>query len=148
MAEQVIEPVGPERVVPTVTTVAATSLRLSWGAIFGGTVVAVGTSILLYTLGLALGLSTINPDNPEVSKAMGIGAGIWGLLVPIVSLFLGGLVAARTAGIIDRGLGGLHGAVLWGLTAIITLYVAGAAIAGLVGGVVNVGGKVISAGGG
>ncbi|MGQ0506432.1 MAG: hypothetical protein ACT4TC_14060 [Myxococcaceae bacterium] len=46
--------------------------RLSWGAIFGGAVAALGLRILLYALGVALGLSSINPDNPESAQASGL----------------------------------------------------------------------------
>jgi hypothetical protein len=36
---------------------------LSWGAIFGGAIAALGVGALLHSLGLALGLTSINPQN-------------------------------------------------------------------------------------
>src|SRR3954462_9804860 len=78
-------------------------IKLSWSAIFGGVVAALGIWALLYALGLALGLSAIDPNNPESAKPSGIFTGIWSLVVPLIALFIGGMVAGRGAGLIHRG---------------------------------------------
>jgi len=96
-------------------------VKLSWAAIFGGVFVALGVTVLLVSVGLAIGLSAINPAHPASAKAAGIGTGIWTLIVPIVALFFGGLVASRTAGPVDRVSGTIHGAVLWGLTTLMAV---------------------------
>jgi len=106
---------APPPAVSAAGPVAVAAPRLSWGAVFAGAFVAIGLWLLLYTLGLGIGLVAIDPDNPSSLKGAGIGTGIWSLIAPLIALFLGGLVAGRVAGIIDRGAGAIHGAVLWSL---------------------------------
>jgi hypothetical protein len=101
----------------------------------------------LYALGLALGLSTINPDNPESAKASGIFTGIWGLVVPLIALFIGGAIASRGAGVLSRGGGALHGLVMWGLTTILGAYLIGNLLASVLSGVTNLGVGAAKAGG-
>jgi hypothetical protein len=121
--------------------------KLSWGAIFGGTFVALGVWIMLYALGLALGLSSVDPNDPGSAKSAGIGTGIWSLIVPLIALFVGGLVASRTAGVVDKMGGAIHGAVLWGLTTLVGVVVMGMAISSLMGAVFSVGKTAVGAAG-
>jgi len=93
-------------------------VRLSWGAIFGGAIVALGVYALLYAFGLAVGLTAINPDNANSLRASGIFTGIWALIVPIVSLFIGGAVASRGADVVHRAGGVIHGLIVWGLVTV------------------------------
>src|SRR4051812_11214016 len=90
--------------------------RLSWSAIFGGTVAALGIWILLYSFGIAIGLSAIDPNQARSLKGSGIFTGLWSLIAPLIALFVGGLVAGRGAGSVTRVGGGTHGLVMWGLT--------------------------------
>ncbi|AFE03915.1 hypothetical protein COCOR_01179 [Corallococcus coralloides DSM 2259] len=130
-----------------IPAVPGSAYKLSWGAIFGGTFVALGVWILLYTLGLALGLSSVNPADASSAKSAGIFTGIWSVLVPLVALFVGGLVAARSAGIVDKAGGAMHGAVLWGLTTLLGVMVVGMLVSNVVGAVFNVGKAAVGAGG-
>ncbi|RKG64584.1 hypothetical protein D7V80_26290 [Corallococcus sp. CA054B] len=130
-----------------IPAVPGSAYKLSWGAIFGGTFVALGVWILLYTLGLALGLSSVNPADASSAKSAGIFTGIWSVLVPLVALFVGGLVAARSAGIVDKAGGAMHGAVLWGLTTLMGVVVLGMVLSSVVGAVFSVGKSAVSAGG-
>jgi hypothetical protein len=92
--------------------------RISWGAVFGGAFAALGLWLLLYAFGLAVGLSSVDPNNPASIKGSGIFTGIWGAVAPLIALFLGGLVAGRVAGVFARGFGALHGLVMWGLVSV------------------------------
>lgn len=66
--------------------------RVSWGAVFAGTVVALAVYFLFSVLGVALGLSV----TPHVQdRALGIGAAIWALASVLLSLFLGGWVTSQ-----------------------------------------------------
>ncbi|MCP3103586.1 hypothetical protein LZ198_32355 [Myxococcus sp. K15C18031901] len=112
---------------------AGTPFKLSWGAILGGAFVALGVLILLYSLGLALGLSSVDPNNPASAKSAGVGTGIWGIIAPLISLFVGGFVAARTAGVVDKGGGAMHGAVMWGLTTIAGVLLMGMVVSTVLG---------------
>lgn len=106
--------------------------RLSWGAIFAGFVVATVTQIVLSILGLAIGFSTWDPRT-EGLGGYGIGTAIWVIATAIVSLFLGGLVLGRLAGILKRGDGVLHGIVLWGLSALLAVWMVANGVGSLVG---------------
>ncbi|WP_342379082.1 hypothetical protein NVS55_06650 [Myxococcus stipitatus] len=112
---------------------AGTPFKLSWGAILGGTIVALGVLLLLYSLGLALGLSSVDPNNPDSARSAGIGTGIWSIIAPLIALFVGGFVAARTAGVLDKGGGAMHGAVMWGLTTLLGVLLVGMLISTVVG---------------
>jgi hypothetical protein len=121
--------------------------KLSWGAIFGGTFVALGVWILLLTLGLALGLSSVDSTDPGSARSAGIGTGIWSLIAPLIALFVGGMVASRTAGVVDKMGGALHGAVLWGLTTLAGVIIMGMALSSLLGAVFSVGKTAVGAAG-
>lgn len=127
---------GPEWINP---------VKLSWGAIFGGTFVALGVWVLLYAFGLAIGLSVMEPGAPGSARGGGIFTGIWSILSPLIALFIGGFVASRTAGAQDRVSGGLHGAVLWGITTMVGVLAVGMTVSTLVTGLARLGGGVTSA---
>jgi hypothetical protein len=121
------------------------TFHISWGAIFGGTFVALGIWILLHALGLAAGLTALDPENPGSLRGVGIGAGIWSIVAPLIALFLGGFVGSRTAGVIDRWTGALHGAVLWGLTTVAGVLLVGMAVTSVVAGAAKLGRHVAEA---
>jgi hypothetical protein len=92
--------------------------RISWGAVIGGAISALGLWLLLYAFGLAVGLSSVDPNNPSSLKGSGIFTGVWSAVSPLVALFIGGVVAGRLSGGFNRGVGGLHGLVMWGLVSV------------------------------
>ncbi|MBI5492661.1 MAG: hypothetical protein HY893_06995 [Deltaproteobacteria bacterium] len=100
--------------------------RISWGAIFAGTVVALVVQVGLSLLGM--GIRAIQP------AAGGIGAiaGVWLLLSSIISLFVGGWVATRMSGVLLPVEGILHGLVIWGLSTLVTFYLMTSAFGSLI----------------
>lgn len=119
--------------------------RVSWGALLAGTFVAVAVWILLYALGLAAGLSSIDPNNLSSARTAGIGTGIWSLIAPLIALFVGGFVASHFAGHVLRRDGILHGIVVWSMTTIGGLLVVGMVLTSLVGAVYGMGEKALGA---
>jgi hypothetical protein len=109
--------------------------RVSWGAIIGGVFSAMGIWALLYTFGLALGLSALDPSNPSSLKGSGMFAGIWGVVAPLVALFVGGLVAGRLSGVFSRGNGAVHGLIMWGLAIVAGAYLVVTTVSSVIGGV-------------
>lgn len=126
---------------------AYTSSRISWRAITAGAIVSVGLWILLHVMGLAAGLTSIDPNSPGSLRAAGIGTGIWSTVASLLALFAGGVLAGRIAGPVDRLGGALHGAVLWGLTTIAGLFLVIWAAGVVVQGAARVGSSVVSAAG-
>ena len=105
---------------------------ISWGAIFAGVVFVLAISWLLYLLGAALGLTVVNPaEVPEAGEKLGRGAAIWILVTSLIAFFLGGLFAARIAGIIDKTEGMLHGLAVWGLSTLLALLLGAAGMSTL-----------------
>jgi hypothetical protein len=108
------------------------SARISWGAVFAGAIIALATQIVLALIGMAIGLATLNPatgDSPS-GTALGTGAAIWLVISSLVSLFIGGYIAARLAG---RFNGWLHGLVTWGTLTLLTLMLLTTAAGQLIG---------------
>lgn len=149
MATDVVEGTGP-RVVPVDTGNGmmrpVAMAHLSWGAIIGGAVSALALWLLLYAFGMAVGLSTVDQNDPGSLKSSGIFAGIWGVIAPLLALFLGGLVAARGAGMQDRGSGALHGLVMWGLTTLLGAWMVTNLLSTVAGGMASVGKAAAQAG--
>jgi hypothetical protein len=103
----------------------STISRISWGAIFAGTVVAFVAQILFTLLGLAIGLTIVEPMTGQAPwEGVGIGAGIWWVVTALISLFLGGWTAGRLAGMPLRQDAMLHGVVVWGLITFVSLFFA------------------------
>jgi hypothetical protein len=90
-------------------------VRLSWGALFGALFLTLGIFALLASAGFAVGLSSVRPGNLDSVRSTMSGVAIWSGVSFVVALFIGGITASRTAGIVDRATGAIHGAVLWGL---------------------------------
>ena len=122
--------------------------RISWGAIFGGAVAGLAIWMLLYSLGLALGLSTVDPENPGSVRSSGLFTGIWGAITPLIALFVGGWVASQSAGVLDRKSGAIHGLVMWGVTLLLGATLTFTALGSIVGGLASAGKSAVSAGGG
>ena len=109
--------------------------RISWGAIIAGLIVTLVCQILLSMLGVAIGAATVNPTQEQQPlEGLGTGAAIWWIVSSLISLFLGGCVAGRLAGVPRKGDGALHGIVMWGAATLITFLLVGTAIGGLFGG--------------
>lgn len=121
--------------------------RFSWGAVLAGASISLGLTLLLHILGLGAGLTAINPDNLGSLRGVGLGTGIWSLIVPLVAMFLGGVATAKVAGPITRMGGAIHGAVLWSLATLTTSLLAMSVISALVGGAAQLGGQAASAAG-
>lgn len=116
--------------------------RVSWGAIFAGTVVALAVQLGLGLLGMSIGLATYDPaSEADTLSGMGIGAGIWLVISTLISIFVGGFIASRLAGSPARPDGILQGIVVWALATLLTFFLMTTAVGGLISGAAGVLGK-------
>jgi DNA-binding NarL/FixJ family response regulator len=100
--------------------------HVSWGAIFAGLVIAIAVQFLLGLLGLGLGLTILDPSDPMGGiSGWGIATGIYIVVVQIVSLFVGGYVAARLAPAHTDQTSMFHGLSIWALATIIMVWLGG-----------------------
>jgi hypothetical protein len=72
----------------------ADGMRVSWGGVFGGVLVALGFLLLMTALGVAVGISAAQPGETDAGT-LGAGAGIWAGVTLLVALFIGGWVSTR-----------------------------------------------------
>jgi hypothetical protein len=113
--------------------------RVSWGAIFAGTVVAMVTEIVLTLLGLSIGLGVVSQaPTTNALSSVGIGAAIWLAVSTLISLFVGGYFAGRLAGMPTKPDGALNGVVVWGLATLLSIFLATSAIGGAVSGITGI----------
>lgn len=153
MARKVVNPDADVDVYDTNTNVVHTAVTdpanrrdlVRWGPIIAGLFTALATFILLNLLGAVIGAYTYDVGNSL--SAFGIGAGIWGALVTLLSFLLGGWIAARSAGVFGRGNGILNGAMVWVVTIPLLLLLLNSIVTTAVGGIFNVAGTAASAAG-
>jgi hypothetical protein len=108
-------------------------MKVSWGGVFAGVLVAMGVSMLLAALGVAIGISAVDPGNTDPG-AFGVGAAIWGGVQLLLALFIGGMVATRVGAIIDRTTGFFEGVLVWVVSLILMAYLASSGIASVASG--------------
>jgi hypothetical protein len=108
-------------------------MKVSWGGVFAGVLVALGVSMLLAALGVAIGVTAIDPGATD-PVVIGTGAAIWGGLQLLIALFIGGMVATRVGAIIDRTTGFFEGVLLWVVSLILMAYLASSGIAAVASG--------------
>ena len=104
----------PDDVVQQTTNVVVPRDKVRWGPIWAGLLTALGTFLLLSLLALAIGAQTVNTGAADAETAS-VGSGIATAIIGLLSFFLGGWVAARSATIRDRGSGLLNGFLVWAL---------------------------------
>lgn len=128
----------------TEAAVESSAAAVEWAAIIAGALAAVGISIILFTLGSGIGLSTVSPwsfANPSPAE-FAIGAGIWLIVMQWFSSAFGGYltgrlrkkwVGIRTDEVFFRDTA--HGFLAWALATLIVamLFALGSGVAGAAG---------------
>jgi hypothetical protein len=126
---------------------------VSWAAIFAGAAAAAALSLILTLLGTGLGLSAMSPwANEGVSgKTLGIGTGVWLVLIHILASGLGGYIGGRlrtkwvslqTDEVAFRDTA--HGFLTWAVATLLTADMLTSAMTTIVGGGVRAGAQVAS----
>ena len=142
------------RVADRVPVAPLETARISWAGVWSGFLIGLGVLMLLSTLGLAVGVSAVDigPGQGSDARAFSLGAGIWTGLSLLIALFLSGMIASRVVMVVDRTVATTHGALVWVLTMLGVLYLAGTGIglgmSGVLGVVRGAGSVVTSAAGG
>jgi len=102
-------------------------VRVSWGGIWGGVLVALAALLLLTSLGLAVGVSAVNPTDAD-AESVGIGAAVWSAASLLIALYVGGMVATRIGATHDRSTSLFEGVLVWIVSVLLIAYMAGAGI--------------------
>lgn len=119
-----------------VSALAAERHRMSWGAVFAGIASGLVVQLILSILGLALGLSTVDPtsDGTPSASTLSLGAGIWWIVSGIVAAGIGGYLAGRLSGKSNRTTAGFHGFVSWASTTLVVAFLLSSALGSVVSG--------------
>ena len=127
------------------TAVVAPRDAVRWGPIFAGLLTAHATFILLNMLLLAIGANTVRVGTGQADEAAA-GAGIAAAIAGLVSFFIGGLIAGRTAAVAGRGAGLLNGFLVWALGLLLILLLSAFGIGQLFGAAGDIFGQYRAAG--
>jgi hypothetical protein len=122
-------------------------MRISWGGVFGGVLAGIGLLMLLSSLGIAVGISAVDPRNPDGS-AIGTGAAIWTALTLLIALFVGGWASTRLSMLWERTTALFEGALVWVLSMILILYLAANGVGLIASGAFGMVGQTMQAAGG
>jgi hypothetical protein len=95
-----------EHAVTAVAQLVAPATRIQWGPTFAGVVVALATTLLFTSLGVALGLGVP-------------GLGYWAIAFASVGLLLGSMLTARTAKA-ELPAAIVHSVIVWGIVLILS----------------------------
>jgi len=116
--------------------------RISWSAVFAGVIAALIIHILLGILGTAIGATTIDPQQEQNPlQHLGTGALIWTGVSMLIAMGVGSYVAGRLA----QREGAMHGLLMFGVSTILTLWLAITLATGVIGGAFNILGAGVNA---
>nr|WP_298723806.1 hypothetical protein [uncultured Steroidobacter sp.] len=107
--------------------VPVSGFKISWGGIWAGMLTVLGTLLVLTTLGVAVGISAVNPGQTQAGT-FGTGAAIWSGLSLLIALFVGGMAATRLGMVFDRAAGAFEGALVWVLSLLVVLWLASSGV--------------------
>jgi hypothetical protein len=119
---------------------------IRWGAILGGVVSGTASYLLLSLLGVAVGLTAIDPQSAEPVGRVSLATGIWTGVSMLVGAFIGGYVAGHMSGLSRASDGMLHGFVSWGVTTLLYGVLTVSALGAILGGTFSVMGQVLQTG--
>lgn len=127
----------PQAIQPEVAVLPESLGRISWGAVIAGAILALVLQLTLNLLGIAIGTTQLDPYDPDApsAKTLTTTTIFWVGLSMIISLVIGGWVAARFAGIPGSTDGMLHGLMVWGLVTLATILLVSSTVGRLLSGV-------------
>ena len=104
-------------------TLAYARRRTDWGAIWAGVFTFVAIWSVFGLLGMAIFASAANPQAAEPVSGMGVGIGIWAIVLTIIAMYVAGMETGRLAGVTNRHDGMIHGMIMFGLSVVATLVI-------------------------
>jgi hypothetical protein len=116
-----------------------------WGPVIAGLVCVIATLAILSALGLAIGLSAVEPSGSGLGE-ISTGAWIWGIASGVVAFFLGGLVAGLSSAVGGRSRGLLNGVLVGAASITATLVLVGVGAGTLLGAGATALGDVVNVG--
>jgi hypothetical protein len=107
----------------TIRDVSGVRSRISWGAVFAGFFIALVSVVLLTSLGSAIGFTAAQSHGVDTDQIT-TGAAVYGVLVTLISLFVGGWATSQCVARETKLEAAFSGVVLWGVTFIALIFLA------------------------
>lgn len=107
----------------TISDTVGVRSRISWGAVFAGFFIALVTVVLLTSLGSAIGFTAARSHGVDTDQIT-TGATIYGVIITLISLFVGGWATSQCVARETRLEAAFSGVVLWGVTFIALIFLA------------------------
>lgn len=107
---------------------------IDWRAVFAGALAGFAVTLILTTLGAAIGITAADAADRGNAATIGTGAGIWWLITALVAGIIGGSVVARTAYRGPAYSPVLYGTLVWVVGAIILLLLLAIGVGNVMGG--------------
>ncbi len=108
--------------------------RVNWGAVVAGVILGLITQAVLSMLGLAIGLSALNPADQTNYSGFGVGSAIWLVLTSIISFFVGALAASWWANLPLRSERIFHGLLTGSLLMLVMFFLLSTGLGRIIGG--------------
>lgn len=119
---------------------------IRWTAIFAGLAGGLASYMLLSLLGIAVGLTAVDPQSTDPVGTVPVATGIWTGISMLVGALIGGYLSGRMSGLFRRADGMLHGFVAWGSTTLLFAVIMTTALGSALGGTFRILGQTIAAG--
>lgn len=119
---------------------------IRWTAIFAGLAGGLASYMLLSLLGVAVGLTAVDPQSTDPVGGVPVATGIWTGISMLLGAFIGGYVSGRMSGLSRRADGMLHGFVAWGSTTLLFAVLMTTALGAALGGTFRILGQAITTG--
>lgn len=119
---------------------------IRWTAIFAGLAGGLASYMLLSLLGVAVGLTAVDPQSSDPVGSVPVATGIWTGISMLVGAFIGGYLSGRMSGLFRRADGMLHGFVAWGSTTLLFAVLTTTALGAALGGTFRILGEAITTG--
>lgn len=103
--------------------IAVVKPHVDWGAIWVGVFTFIGIWSVFGLLGTAIFSSAANPAAAHPISGMGVGMGIWAIVLTIIAMYVAGLETGRLAAVTNRHDGLIHGLAMFGLSVAATLVI-------------------------
>ena len=106
--------------------------NLDWGAIVASVVAGLGTTLLLVTLGAAVGIEAAD-DNGDNEGRIAAGVGTWAVISALLGTLVGTFIGGRFSRWQSPGSATYHGLTSWGLATLLSAWLGASGAPGLLG---------------
>ena len=106
---------------------------LDWGAIVAAVISGLGLTLLLVTIGAAIGIEAADDDSGDNAGRIAAGVGTWAVISALLGTLLGNFIGGRFSRWQSPGSATYHGITSWALATLISAWLGASGALGLLG---------------